>query len=325
MNRRLPIVLCRVLGLVILGTVAAQDASTPTLARHPKAVASPVLHARVGRAVEQTLLEFAPRNLSSDQIAMTVVDLSEPSRPQWGSYRGGIPIYPASVVKLFYLVAAEQALEEGRIRDTPELQRALRDMIVDSANEATHLVVDVLTGTTSGPELSEPELKDWFDRRNAVNRFFEARGYVGINANKKPWCEGPYGREKQAIERFEPKRNTLTTEATARLLTEIVTGTAASGPRTLQMLDWMKRDVHGPVQDPEDQTHGFVGIALRDSAFRGSRLWSKAGWTSQTRHDAAYVETADGRRWVFVVFTVGHAHERDILPALVRPFLKPVH
>ena len=65
----------------------------------------------------------------------------------------------------------------------------------------------------------------------------------------------------------------------------------------------------------------FAG-ALRPGALRGARLWSKAGWTSQTRHDAAYVETAEGRRWIFVVFTVGHAHERDILPSLVRPFLR---
>jgi len=303
-------------------TLHADAPSTNALAGLREAVASPGLHARVGRAVEQTLLEFAHRDLASDQVAMTVVDLSDPARPQWGSYRGKVPVYPASVVKLFYLVAAEQALDAGKFPDTTEFQRALRDMIVDSSNEATHLVVDVLTGTTSGPELPEPDLKDWFDRRNGVNRFFESRGYTGVNANKKPWCEGPYGREMQAIERFEPKRNALTTEATARLMTEIVTGKAASESRTLRMMEWLKRDVRGPIRDPEDQTHGFVGIALRDPSLRGARLWSKAGWTSQTRHDAAYVETAEGRRWVFVVFTVGHANEREILPSLVRPFLK---
>jgi len=322
MKRVLPRWLCLAFSVALLGIAVGQSPSTNTLAGLRDSAASPVLQTRVGRAVEQTLLEFAHRDLASDQVAMTVVDLSDPARPQWGSYRGKVPVYPASVVKLFYLVAAEQALETGRIRDTPELQRALRDMIVDSANEATHLVVDVLTGTTSGPELSEPELKDWFDRRNAVNRFFESRGYTGVNANKKPWCEGPYGREMQAIERFEPKRNALTTEATARLMTEIVTGKAASESRTRQMLEWLKRDVQGPIRDPEDQTHGFVGIALRDPALRGARLWSKAGWTSQTRHDAAYVETSEGRRWIFVVFTTGHANERDILPSLVRPFLR---
>ena len=319
-SRRHSLVLWLILSWPVF--LRAADPSTNALAGLAGAVASSGLHARVGHAVEQTLLAFSHRNLASDQIAMTVVDLADPQKPQWASYRGRVQIYPASVVKLFYLVAAEQALEAGRVRDSPEIQRALRDMVVDSANEATHLVVDVLTGTTSGPELPESELKEWFDRRNAVNRFFEARGYSGVNANKKPWCEGPYGREMQAIERFEPKRNALTTEATARLMTEIVTGKAASESRTRQMMEWLKRDVHGPVQDPEDQTHGFVGIALRDPALRGARLWSKAGWTSQTRHDAAYVETVDGRRWVFVVFTTGHANERDILPSLVRPFLR---
>ena len=79
--------------------------------------------------------------------------------------------------------------------------------------------LDVLTGTTSGPELPEAEIKVWFEQRNAVNRYFTALGYTGVNANKKPWCEGPYGRETQAIKLLEPKRNALTTDATARLMT----------------------------------------------------------------------------------------------------------
>ena len=72
----------------------------------------------------------------------------------------------------------------GKISDTPELRRALRDMIVHSGNEATGYVLDVLTGTTSGPELPPPELAAWHEKRNAVNRCFHSHGYPDINANR---------------------------------------------------------------------------------------------------------------------------------------------
>ena len=184
-------------------------------------------------------------------------------------------------------------------------------MIVHSYNEATHYVIDLLTGTTSGPELPEKEITEWFEKRNAVNRYFATLGYPNINANKKPWGEGPYGRETQAIKMFEPKRNMLTTDATARLLTEIVTGKCISAKRSAEMMALLQRDPGAETKDPDNQAK-FTGPALPP----GAKLWSKAGWTSETRHDAAYLELPDGHKFVLVTFTTGHASERGILPAV---------
>lgn len=282
----------------------------------PAIPSSASLQALVDRAAQQTVEKFAGIGLKGDELAVTLVDLTDPARPARASFRGSEPIYPASVVKLFYLVAAHRWLEDGRLADTPELRRALSDMVVESYNEATHYVVDVLTGTTSGPELPEAELAVWQEKRGAVNRYFRGLGYTGINADKKPWCEGPYGREVQAIRAFKPDRNQLTTDATACLLAEIANGTVVSAKRCAEMRVLLARDIHGAVKDPEDQTHGFTGIALKE--IPGSKVWSKAGWTSQTRHDAAYVELADGRKFVLVTFTTGHANERGIIPSVAR-------
>lgn len=291
--------------LLMVTALAAAAAELPPV--HPAA------QAVVDTAVQAARTRFRDSPLGADELAVTLVDLTSPDAPARGSYRGDVPIYPASVVKLFYLLAAHQWLEDGRLADTPELQRALRDMIVLSYNEATHYVVDLLTGTTSGPELPEAELREWFDKRNAVNRYLASLGYTRINVNKKPWCEGPYGRESQAIRAFEPKRNLLTTDATARLLVEIVAGRAVNARRSAAMLELMRRDLTAKPADPDDQAL-FSGPALPP----GARLWSKAGWTSETRHDAIYVELPDGRKFVLVVFTVGHAHERGIIHEVVR-------
>lgn len=274
------------------------------------------LQTLLSKAVQHTLGRFAVPGLQTDQLAVTFVDLRNPTQPLRASYRGDAPVYPASVIKLFYLVAAHRWMEDGRLADTPELRRAMHDMIVHSYNEATSYVVDLLTGTTSGPELPPDELKTWFDKRNAVNRYFASLGYTDINANKKPWNEGPYGRETQAIEAFEPKRNLLTTDATARLLTEIVTGQAVSAKRSAEMMELLKRDPSAKSGDPDYQGK-FTGPALPP----GAQLWSKAGWTSQTRHDAAYVELPSGAKFVLVTFTVDHAKEREIIPAVARAII----
>ena len=122
-------------------------------------------------------------------------------------------------------------------------------------------VIDLLTGTTSGPELPDDAIKVWFEQRNAVNRYFAAHGYPDINANKKPWGDGPYGRETQAIRLFEPKRNSLTTDATARLLLEIVQGQCVTAQRSREMMELLARDIGTSDPDPDNQAK-FTGPAL---------------------------------------------------------------
>jgi beta-lactamase class A len=270
----------------------------------------------VNNAAKTTLERFADQKLRDDQLSITLIDLRDPKRPVAASFRGNERIYPASVVKLFYLVAAQRWLEDKKIEQTPELTRALRDMIVDSSNEATQYVVDVLTHTTAGYELPPKEMDEWQYKRNAINRYFSGMGYTNINVNQKTFCEDAYGRESVSRGPNGENRNKLTTDATARLMMEIVTGKVANPARTALMMDLLKREYTGPSSDGDDQGRGFTGIALQGR--EGFRLWSKAGWTSTTRHDVAYVEMPGGAKFVLAIFTSGHSKEREIIPAVAR-------
>ncbi len=305
------------LGLLIAGTRSSTAAGEAF-------AESPVEQRLVNQAVASCVERFgsAPTRLQSNQVAVTLVNLKDPSRPTRASYRGDVQIYPASVIKLFYLAATHRWLEDGRLENTAELRRALRDMIVESYNEATHYVVDVLTGTTSGPELPDAELAVWFDQRNAVNRYFNSLGYRNVVANKKPWCEGPYGRESQSIRTQKPNRNMLSTDDTARLLVEIATRRCVTPARSEAMLELLKRDPTKPLEDAGEpsQDNAFTGLALRDVP--GARLWSKAGLTSQVRHDAAYVELPGGARFVLVIYTEGHANERRLIESISRTVIQ---
>lgn len=270
------------------------------------------LRASLDETVAATFEKFP--KLQREELAVTAIDLAD--KTTRASYRGDVPIYPASVIKIFYLEAAHRWMEDGRLADTPELRRAMKDMIVLSYNEATHYVLDLLTGTTSGPELPEVEMNVWREKRNAVNRYFASRGYEKINCNQKPWCEGPYGRDRIWVGQTYTNRNMLTTDATARLMLEIATEQAVTAERSRQMLELMVRNPAEKKDSDEGQVSGFTGAGLP----AGSKLWAKAGWTSTTRHDAAYLELPNGRKFILVTFTVNHATNGTIIPFVARTF-----
>jgi beta-lactamase class A len=238
------------------------------------------------------------------------------------NFRGDARIYPASVVKMFYMAALERQFEDGKIKPTPELERGLKDMIVDSSNEATQYILDVLTDTSSGGEMPAKEFAEWSRKRNTVNRFYSSLGYDRINVNQKTHCEDAYGREQQFRNYKGENRNMLTTNATARLLAEIVLGKIAAPERTKRMMDLMRRNPFVETKDPDSQASGFTGKALIDKKMTNARLWSKAGWTSKSRHDAAYVETADGLKFVLVIYTENHAAEQAPIPTVAGKILE---
>src|SRR5919202_7027785 len=193
--------------------------------------------------LEATWAEFP--SLARNQIALTWIVYDPPVPVNTGgalsaeefwkhqvrgfSYRGVERIYPASVLKLFYLVAIAAWLESGMSPPSAELERVSRDVVVDSSNDATSLVVDILSGTTSGPELPPSPFETWKFQRNIVNRYFQSLGWQkleSINVNQKTWGDGPYGRERAFLGEMMENRNMLTTEATARLLHSIIGGVA---------------------------------------------------------------------------------------------------
>ncbi len=294
----------------------------------------------IAQQILESIFQEFP-NLARDQIALTWLVYDHPVIVNTGgalspeefwqheirgfSYRGFERIYPASIVKLFYLVAIEEWLEEGMIPDSLELQRAIRDSIIDSSNDATSLILDTLTGTTSGPELPTSPFETWKQQRNIVNRYFQSLGwseFEGINVNQKPWNEGPYGREKAFLGEMMENRNMLTTDSVARLLHSIIGGVAVSSDRSSQMMKLLKRSLNpqdlAKYEVEENQITGFLGEALPTNA----QIWSKAGWTSQVRHDAAYIEIPQLQPYLLVVFTQGkdNAKNHKILPSISQAF-----
>ncbi|MEP7148604.1 MAG: serine hydrolase [Acidobacteriota bacterium] len=319
MSQFLRLVFCiLLLCLVSFGQTSAKGTEiTPPKDYQPRNFRdSPELRTLLNTAVGEVLNSYPRAGFKYEDIAATLIDVRDLHNLRWADIRGDQPIYPASVVKMFYMAALHQQLQDRKIKPTPELMRGLKDMIVDSSNEATQYILDVLTDTSSGAELPQTAFDKWQFKRNRVNRYFSSMGYSGININQKTFCEDAYGIEQQTRKYKGENRNMLTTNATARLLAEIALGRMVNPDRSRQMMELMKRDPYKESKDADDQATGFTGKMLIDKKLTSVKLWSKAGWTSKSRHDAAYIETAEGLKFVLVVFTENHANDREPIPSI---------
>jgi len=266
------------------------------------------LGAKITRAADASLKDF-PR-LTADNLALSVVDVTKAGTPVRADYHGDASFYPASLVKLFFMV---ETYRQGKL--SPEIERALREMISVSDNDAAAFLVDILTDTASGSELEGKAIEDFLDRRRKLNRSFAALGY-DISAMMKPWSFGPFGRDMQALGPNKENRNRASANSIASLLLWIVRRHAISAPASDAMMSLLERPL-SPLRPNENQVKDFFGESLPV----GAKLWSKEGDTSEVRHDAAYIELPNGHKFIIVILTRGAADDKTLLPGIGKRLL----
>jgi beta-lactamase class A len=266
----------------------------------------PAIETNLRHVAEATLKEFP--KLKAEDLAITIVDVTKPSTMSRGDYHGDAPFYPASVVKLFIMAEVYHQKKENE----PDVPRALHEMITVSDNDATAFLIDVVTDTTSGPILQGRALAKFLDKRRTINKWLNPLGY-DISAMAKAWSFGPFGRDTQVLGENRVNRNRATSNAVASILLWMLRGRAVSKPASDAMMTLLARPLDPPRKE-ENQVSEFIGASLPP----GSKLWSKAGWTSEVRHDAAYIELPDGRKMIAVVFTRGIADDVKLIPAIAK-------
>lgn len=270
----------------------------------------PRIETALRHAAEATLKQFP--KLTADNLALSVVDVTKPELLARGDYHGDAPFYPASVVKLFFMAEVFHQRKEAE----HDVDRALKEMIHVSDNDATAFIIDTISDTCSGPWLEGRALAKFIDKRRVVNKWLQPMGY-DVSAMMKPWSFGPFGRDVQALGDNKENRNRSSANAIASLLLWIVRGRAVSRGASGAMLGLLERPLNPPRSD-ENQVKEFIGAALPPAA----HLWSKAGWTSEVRHDAAYIEMPGGRKVVLVIFTRGAADDVTLVPAIAKHLLE---
>ena len=267
------------------------------------------------------------KKLPTAPLSITLIDVSNSNAHTFAGYQNQTPRFPASVAKLFWMAGFYGALEKGLIqKDESSFTSDLQQMIQVSNNDAASRILDTITGTESGGELSGEQLKTWSKKRQQINEFFHAAGYDGVKLTTKNYPiyylseEGPTGRELQLrSDSRKPIRNQVTTDQAARLLYEIYTRQAVSPLASRKMAYLLTRDLDPKAwkNDPSNSIKGFLGESLPTKIYFGS----KVGYTSGSRQEAAFIRTLDDRAiYILVIFADDPAYARNetIFPQMSR-------
>ena len=281
--------------------------------------------------VDEVVKLATEKDLPTKPLSITLIDVKT---GEIAGYKQDTLRYPASVIKMFWMVALYAQIENGIWADEGAFSLHLSKMIKESDNEAASFILDQLTDTQSRPKIeNEEEFKIWLDNRQQVNHFFREAGYKDIDISQKTYpipylrLPEPLGIDLQM--RGDPKapiRNKITTDQAARLLYEMCgTGQAVSSAASEKMCGWLRRDLRPEMRTLESKTWGdfnpiqeFFGEALSDVDID---FYSKAGWTSFSRQEASFVATRDGSTvYILTVFgdDAAYAKDKTIFPKMSR-------
>ena len=150
--------------------------------------------------VNAVIQEAKEKNLPTQQLSITLIDVNTGTI---AGYQQQNLRYPASVVKLFWMVALYNQIYAGLLQQDQGLFGDLEKMIKESDNDAGSRIINTITKTTSGSNLPQQEYQAWLKKRTLVNRFFRSANYEGIDISHKTFpvrSEGmssPQGRDLQ--------------------------------------------------------------------------------------------------------------------------------
>lgn len=259
------------------------------------------------------------KGLPTTSLSVTLIDIKTGEE---ASYQQEQPRYPASVVKLYWLVMLQAQLQEKGLIEDEQLSLDLQKMIKKSDNEAASRILDRVTDTESGSNLNTKELELWLNKRKQSNHFFIDAGYGNLNISQKafpiPYLNlySPQGRELQMRQNPDkPIRNKITTKQTSRLMYEIVKKEAVSSDKSSKMLDLLSIDATTRIKnrvnkDPNifNTVRGFFSQSLPDDI----DFAAKAGWTSESRGETAYIVTADQKtEYILTIFAEDRSYAQD--------------
>ena len=235
-----------------------------------------------------------------------------------------LQIYPASIVKLVYALGVYEWIKQGRLIFNGEINEAIHKMLFYSSNDATSFIVDLLTGTTSGPSLNIETWENWKYQRQIINDWLVSLNWSelnGFNCCQKTWEDGPFGREKDFYGTNNENINKMSTDGTAKILQDIMKNKVYS-EENINIKNCISRTLikESFINDPNNQIEGFLGEGIPES----TPYWSKAGLMSKVRHDAAFWSMNNDNQTLLIVFCNSAKFAQDVkfLPKLARAIYK---
>lgn len=269
---------------------------------------------KISEIVDSVVQYSKSKSLPVDTLSVTLIDTQTNEK---ADYHGDLPRYPASIVKMFWLVITYEKIIQGEVKET-KLLGAIENMIYKSENKAASQIIDMVTSTNSTTEkLPKDKFKTHKQRRTALSVFFKDAGYSDeINVSQKIFpinnenvgnLNG-FDRQLRGENAEEPIENKLTTNDAARLMYEIVKDKSVTAEASSKMKKLLTRNIDpgfwkkqppNPVEF--NPIESFFGQGLSESKIEN--IVSKAGRTSKSRQEVAFIKSIDGKtQYILVVF-----------------------
>eukprot|EP00457_Paulinella_chromatophora_P012801 gb/GEZN01013041.1/.p1 GENE.gb/GEZN01013041.1/~~gb/GEZN01013041.1/.p1 ORF type:complete len:315 (+),score=-20.08 gb/GEZN01013041.1/:90-947(+) len=241
-------------------------------------------------------------------------------KPEGASWAANRLFYPSTLVHIFYAAAVEAWLQRQWLEETPELRRAITEMLCNSSHDAESMVIDCLTGTNSGPYIYGNSGRTWRDQRLLVNQWLTGLSWpelLGGNFCQKTCGEGFFGRESQFCGIQKENHNRLSTIGLAHLLHTIMTGSLIS-PIACQRLQKLISFGLNNRNDQNSLLKRYNNLPIMKFG-EGTELWIKTAWIKRTiSHSMIFACLRNKPPVMMVVFTEGEARSEDtiLLPYL---------
>lgn len=278
------------------------------------------------KIVDEMLKLIQSRYLPTQPLSITLINVKT---GETAGYQQKSLFYPASLVKIFWMVDVFDQLHRGILPNEPVFGADLNRMIQQSSNDAASRLIDAATNTYSGYNLRGEKYDDWANKRRKISEFFSKAGYEGIALHQKTYPisylrhETPEGRDMQMWNDPKELKNQISSEHAARLMYEIVTGKAVTAEASAKMVHLLARDLRLSAWRENtarfggfNPIRGFLGEGLSSDLDFGS----KAGWTDTGRHEVAFVRSREENGPIYILAILGghEAYSKDwqLFPAL---------
>ncbi|MDA0745214.1 MAG: serine hydrolase [bacterium] len=212
--------------------------------------------------------------IQKKKMAVGLVDLTNPEAPRFARMNGSTMMYAASLPKIAILLAAFQAIEDGRLKETPEVLRDMNLMIRKSSNTAATKMIERAGGLEKIEEVLRDPRYELYDQ----------------NQGGGLWVGKPYAKSgRRHADPLKGISHGASVTQVCRYYYLLATGRLINPERSLQMLKILS--------DPGIH-HKFVHT-LEEVAPQ-ARLYRKSGTWRQWHSDSVLVWGTQWRRYILV-------------------------
>jgi hypothetical protein len=251
---------------------------------------------------------ISTRTTKFDRLDTTVIlPTEDPKVWRRGSYGANATAYPASVIKMPFMVAAMHwCAQNGKPVDC--LDHHVRPMVVESDNLETGIVVDIITGAPNIDDLtsiSDPRYAPWLEKRKYTQNLFEKLGFLGnqiMLSKTYPTNSGWPLSGAEKVQRDHTGGNVLQPCCMATFLLEIIHGTILPEPRQ-KSIDYVKSVLYHRVS----HSHAPFGFGVPP----GTVLENKSGLAYDTLEDVSHITLPNRKSFFMAAFSNAYQRPTD--------------